>query len=264
MTKPKLGSVAALIAVLIASAGIGILPVAAAPTITRSAPESGSSVDDVPKFVELWTSEPVDRSQSQIIVVAPNGARVDSGTIEFDDADELRLVASIPNGGSAGHYTVHLLTGEPNTSSERSSSIAFEVSGEGSCKHGSSDPAVGQGCLDALPEALPDQPVVLADGSTVAVALSSSVAGPVDISVTVLAPNGDPAELARVWIRPAHLEMDHGEFPHEAVMDEPGVYAARYVGMGMEGSWSIAVDLLLSTDSSPITFVVPVEMQTPG
>lgn len=197
---------------------------------------------------------------TQIIAVAPNGARIDTGVLESDPGDATHFVVNLVPFGQAGHFVIHLLSGEPNTARERSDSISFDVAHSGECKEGDETSP----CATTLPEVAPGEVGPLPDGGNVTVQLSSERAGPVDITVSLAGPNGESYDEARVWVRAAHLEMDHGEFPHEAVVNETGVWSANYVGMGMEGQWRIAVDIIISPGAVPVTIFVPVEMQLPG
>ncbi|MGD9711745.1 MAG: hypothetical protein AB7V46_06740 [Thermomicrobiales bacterium] len=230
--------------------------------IVESNPVEGSSLESLPRMVDIWSSEVLPPALTQIIVVAPNGARIDAGLLIVDANDPRHLSAEILSGGPAGRYAVHLLSGEPNTARERSDHILFDVSGETACVEDAeqSSPA----CIAALPEAAPGEPVHLENGASITVDISQTVAGPVDISVTLVGQTGQPPDQGRVWIRAMHLEMDHGEFPHEAVRTETGAWTASYVGMGMAGDWRIAVDVILDPGAAPLTVVVPVEMESPG
>ncbi len=231
-----------------------------ATAILDSSPPDGSQLDAVPEVVEIWSTEPLDPALTQVIVVAPNGARIDTGILQIDPDDATHLTASIMPFGPDGHYVVHLLSGEPNTARERSDSVAFDVGNAAGCERGNEAGA----CAAALPEIRPGQAAPLPDGGSVTVEISGERAGPVDISVALIGPSGETYDEARVWVRAAHVEMDHGEFPHQAVLNETGIWTANYVGMGMAGRWRVAVDVITAPGAVPVTIAVPIEMKLPG
>ncbi len=229
--------------------------------IADSNPADGSSLAVLPSLVETWSADPLDPVHTQVIVVAPNGARIDSGMLDIDANEPTHFATTLSSGGLAGHYTVHLLSGEPNTASERSARVAFDLTADSGCD-GQDD--AGAGCVDSLPEVLPGEEIALADGTVATAVVSSENAGPVDITVTLRDSQGNPLESAKVWVRATHLEMDHGEFPHAAVLNEEGSFEARHIGMGMEGAWRLAVDVITADGEPPMTFAVPLEMSGPG
>jgi methionine-rich copper-binding protein CopC len=247
--------------VLVTAMATGALPLAgsAAVEISRSNPVGGATLPVLPQNVEIWSAEPADPAYTQVIVVAPNGARIDSGQPEIDADDSTHLSVAIASGGRAGRYTVHLLSGEPNTARERSASTVFEVESDSGCEE-SSD----HGCADTLPEVESGDEFALPGGGTIQVTTSTNTAGPVTIEVRLLGADGGVAEGARVWVRASHLDMDHGEFPHAAVLNDDGVFLASYIGMGMEGAWRLTVDVILDEGSAPFTVAVPVQMSLPG
>ncbi|HEY7034205.1 MAG TPA: FixH family protein [Thermomicrobiales bacterium] len=73
--------------------------------------------------------------------------------------------------------------------------------------------------------------------------VSSDQAGPVTLTVRVTDQSGAPVSGATVVVKARHLDMDMGEFPHDALPIAPGLYAAERVGMGMGGHWRIEVDV---------------------
>ncbi|MBX3072249.1 MAG: hypothetical protein KF883_17225 [Thermomicrobiales bacterium] len=241
------------------AAGALSLAGSAAVEIARSNPVGGATVLVLPQHVEIWSAEPADPVHTQVIVVAPNGARIDSGLPEINAEDPTHLSVAIASGGRAGRYTVHLLSGEPNTARERSASTVFEVERDSGCEESSE-----QGCAEALPEVEPGDGLTLPGGGTIQVTTSTNTAGPVNIEVRLLGADGEVAEGASVWVRASHLDMDHGEFPHAAVLNEDGVFLASYIGMGMEGAWLVAVDVILEEGSAPFTVAVLVQMSLPG
>jgi hypothetical protein len=82
-----------------------------------------------------------------------------------------------------------------------------------------------------------------ADGMTVNLSVSSDQAGPVTLAVRVTDEHGEPVSDASVVVKAKHLEMDMGEFPHQALPTASGTYTAEGVGMGMGGHWRVEVDV---------------------
>jgi hypothetical protein len=80
-------------------------------------------------------------------------------------------------------------------------------------------------------------------GLTISLTISSDQAGPVVMTVEVTDERGAPVSDATVVVKARHLDMDMGEFPHDALPTAPGVYVAERVGMGMGGNWRVEVDV---------------------
>ena len=119
-----------------------------ATAIAESIPADGSEVESLLESVEIWSSEVLDPILTQIVVVAPNGARIDDGSLVVDAENPTHLSTAIGSGGSAGHYTIHLLSGDPNTAGERSESVSFDLLGGSGCDNDAQE-SNAAGCLEA-------------------------------------------------------------------------------------------------------------------
>ena len=103
-------------------------------------------------------------------------------------------------------------------------------------------PPANGACPSVAPQVEPGTPAA-ADGLTVTLAISSGRAGLVTLTVGVTDEHGAPVDDVTVAVKARHLDMDMGEFPHDALQTAPGTYTAERVGMGMGGNWQVEVDV---------------------
>jgi methionine-rich copper-binding protein CopC len=229
--------------------------------LEHTTPADGDTLDALPDQIDLWFAEAFDPATMQVMVIAPNSARIDNGVVEVaaDDPERKHVTVAPLPAGDEGHYTVHVLAGLPNSADESSESFSFSVEGGGTCSSSPGAATAGTGarlCLPTPPELTPGEGILLENGANVDVGISSNRAGPVDITVTLVDAGGNPFPEARVWVRARHLEMEHGEFPHEAAGDGSGHYTAKFVGMGMGGNWRIAIDVIIVPGQTAQTLFV--------
>lgn len=78
---------------------------------------------------------------------------------------------------------------------------------------------------------------------TVTLQADGTTAGPRQLIVTIVTPNGAPVTDGTVTVSNRHLGMDHGISTYEAVADEPGRYAVGQAAMGMGGTWQVDVTI---------------------
>lgn len=99
-------------------------------------------------------------------------------------------------------------------------------------------------------------PIALS-GLTVDLHATDDHAGPQTLTVGVTQPDGTPVGGAHMIITARSLDMDMGEFPHEAKETVPGRYVAERVGMGMGGDWQVEVTIdIPGRPPSVATFLV--------
>ena len=229
-------------------------PRSAADVHAQATPVGAQVFETPPQAVELSFDPSIDLQSVQIIVVAPNGARADDG-VSRTTAQGIRSTILRPGLGD-GDYLVYWISGEPGTRPASFGEQTFTVTASTPCQPPS----------NATPrppaEECPPEPLtgvsgeaISGNGISVTLGVSSDRAGPVDLSANVTDASGAPIEGASVVFRARHLEMDHGELPYLATESSPGVYQATGVGMGMGGSWRIAVDVTVP-DQLPVTVFV--------
>jgi methionine-rich copper-binding protein CopC len=226
----------------------------AAGELIGSNPANGATLATVPERIELTFDETIDPEMVQIVVIAPNGARADTGVSETS-GDSMRAT-TLRAGLADGRYLVYWLVAEPGTRAAAFGDLSFTVAGASPCQPPSKatprPPA--ENCIAHPPTGAPGEPIV-ANGISVTIATSGNQAGPIDLQATVTDDAGNPIGDAVVWFRARHLEMDHGELPYLAEETGPGVYQTGGVGMGMGGNWRIAVDVILP-GQPPVTVFV--------
>ena len=229
-------------------------PARAAGELIGSNPADGATLDVVPERVELSFDGSIDPETVQIVVIAPNGARADTGVAETI-ADGTRA-ADLRPGFADGRYLVYWLVTEPGSRASAFGDLTFTVEDSSPCQPPSNAtprPPADE-CVPDPPSGAPGTPIE-SDGISVTLSVSGDQAGPVDLSATITDGNGNSIESAAVWFRARHLEMDHGELPYLAAGIDPGVYQAGGVGMGMGGDWRIAVDVILPGEPPVTVFV---------
>ena len=241
------------VGLLLAGFGSGV-EVRAAGELTGSNPSDEATLDAVPERVELSFDHSVDPETVQIVVIAPNGARADTGITETV-ADGTR--SAVPRPGLAdGRYLVYWVVAEPGSRASAFGDISFTVAGASPCQ-----PPSNATPRPPAAECVPDPPTgapgtaIESNGIFVTLMTSSNQAGPVDVQALVTDPAGNPVEDATVWFRARHLEMDHGELPYLAAQPAPGTYQAGSMGMGMGGEWRIAIDVIRPGELPETIFV---------
>jgi methionine-rich copper-binding protein CopC len=243
----------ATIAIVLFSAFAGAVDVRAVGELTGSNPADGATLDAVPGQIELSFDDAIDPELVQIVVIAPNGARADTGVAASSDG---MRTTNLRAGLGDGRYLVYWVVAEPGSRASAFGDLSFTVEGASPCQPASNatprPPA--EECIADPPTGLPDEPV-LSNGISVTLSISGDQAGPVDLRAAVAGPSGAPIEGAAVWFRARHLEMDHGELPYLAAEIDPGVYQAGGVGMGMGGDWRIAVDVVVP-GKPPVTVFI--------
>lgn len=220
----------------------------------ESNPADGDTLAAVPERIELTFDETLDPETVQIVVIAPNGARADTGLSETV-GDGVRA-AEMRAGLTDGRYLVYWLVAQPGTRAAAFGDLTFTVEGASPCQPVS--PATprppAEQCVADPATGIPGEPIPT-NGISVTVSASGDQAGPVDLQAIVTDEAGNPIEGALVWFRARHLEMDHGELPYLAADAGSGTYQASGVGMGMGGNWRIAVDVI-QPGEPPVTVFV--------
>jgi len=245
--------------------GAGMQPAFAKAELERSMPEAGASPRERPATVEVWFSEAVTADQTWIVVVGPDGARVDRGdfTVDPGDARGRHVTVSLRAGLTAGDYTVHWNSSSANDAKETFGDFVFTLNGEAascSARTPAASPVVVP-CPGAPPEGNLGSSIAVED-LTVTLDAGGTKAGPVDLVVTLVDGGGNPVTDAQVTVRARHLEMDHGEFPKITQPDGAGDYAVDDVGMGMGGAWRVAVDVV-RPGQDPVTAFFRVDLTGP-
>ncbi len=252
MTRLRIVSLAVL---LLTIGALAVPPTAlAAGELIGSNPADGATLDAVPEQVELTFDGSIDPETVQIVVIAPNGARADTGISETT-ADGTRSIALQP-GFADGRYLVYWLVAQPGSRASAFGDLSFTVEDATPCQP-TSNATPRPPAEECMPDPVtggPDGPIA-SNGISVTLSVSGDQAGPVDLQATITDEAGNPLENAAVWFRARHLEMDHGELPYLAAQSEPGVYQAGGVGMGMGGDWRIAVDVIVP-GALPVTVFV--------
>jgi methionine-rich copper-binding protein CopC len=222
--------------------------------LIESKPADGAKLEAVPEQIELRFDESVDPETVQIVAIAPNGARADSGTSET--TGEGTRSAALRPGLSDGRYLVYWLVAEPGARATAFGDLTFTVEGASPCQpvsNATPRPPAEQ-CLANPPTGAPGDSIA-SNGISVTVSVSGDQAGPVALQATVTDSDGNPIDEAAVWFRARHLEMDHGELPYLAASEDSGVYTSESVGMGMGGEWRIAVDVIRPGELPVTVFV---------
>jgi methionine-rich copper-binding protein CopC len=215
----------------------------------RSAPEADAVLNERPTTIEIWFTEAVIADRTWIIVVGPDGARVDRGdfAINSSDADGRHVTVSLRDGLAAGDYTVHWNSSSTVDGKESFGDFGFTLDGAAAnCAANAGTPAASPAAV-ACPGPPPEGPLgspIAVEDMMVTLEAGSTKAGPIDLNVTIADGSGNPVTDAQVSVRARHLEMDHGEFPQLAESNGEGGYVAADVGMGMGGSWRVAVDVV--------------------
>lgn len=222
--------------------------------LIESNPADGDTLATVPERIELTFDETIDPETVQIVVIAPNGARADTGVSETV-GDGVRT-AEMRAGLTDGRYLVYWLVAQPGTRAAAFGDLMFTVEGASPCQPAS--PATprppAEQCVADPATGIPSEPIPT-NGISVTVSASGDQAGPVDLQATIIDEAGNAVEGATVWFRARHLEMDHGELPYLAAGVGAGTYQASGVGMGMGGNWRIAVDVI-QPGEPPVTVFV--------
>jgi methionine-rich copper-binding protein CopC/putative copper export protein/streptogramin lyase len=75
--------------------------------LLESNPASSASLENAPARVEVFLSEPVDDSYSEVKVIGPDGKQIDNKDTQHFDGDQSTLGVTLPEGGlEDGVYTV--------------------------------------------------------------------------------------------------------------------------------------------------------------
>src|SRR3954469_7640274 len=80
--------------------------------LERSEPADGATLEQAPASVELWFSEELVQERTWIVVIGPDGARVDLGDASIDPADPdhhhvtVSLRAALPAGPYIAHWNM--------------------------------------------------------------------------------------------------------------------------------------------------------------
>jgi methionine-rich copper-binding protein CopC len=227
--------------------------------LMSSIPAEGDLLDQAPRTVEVRLSEAVMTEGTWLLVVGPDGARVDRGhsTIESMNGGGARVAVSLRADLAEGDYTMHWRA-QSDVDDERSfGQVGFTLTSAGATCDAAT-PVAGE-CAAPPPEDSIDEPVTV-EGMTIALSAASSKAGPIDLTARLTDETGDPIADAQVWVRARHLEMDHGEFPSLMALSEPGTYVAEQVGMGMGGDWRVAVDVI-RPGADPVTAFFGIDLE---
>lgn len=112
--KPRSASALFIAPLLILSIGIAFLALLAPSNsvfghafVLDSSPAPSSNLETAPSRVEVFLSEPVDDSYSEVKVIGPDGKQVDNQDTQHFEGDESTLGVTLPEGGlEDGVYTV--------------------------------------------------------------------------------------------------------------------------------------------------------------
>jgi methionine-rich copper-binding protein CopC len=147
--------------------------------LDRSVPEAGSTVEQVPKKVEIWFTQEIAEG-SKIEVTGALGAIVHEGEAEIDlmDPDRKHLTIGLKADLPSGIYTVTWTSKSAEDGDEASDSFQFTVADSGTpvaspvaSPEGSPVAAKVSGNLQAVPEAKPAD----IDNRALAIALGAGV-----------------------------------------------------------------------------------------
>ena len=117
-------AIAATLAVLASLAPAA--PALAAATVVKSGPLPGSTVSATLQSVTVIFSEPVTLAGSAIVVLGPDGARVDQGDLRLDPMGRAMIVSLKPH-PPIGQYTVHWTSVSAEDGQTRVGSFDFTV-----------------------------------------------------------------------------------------------------------------------------------------
>ncbi len=259
-------AVLAVLALVLVLPGSSLL---AAPTdLERSLPPSDGVVDEAPVEVGVWFTEAVDPDQTWLLVVGPDGGRVDLGDTEVALVDRKRRQASVSlrSGLARGEYTVHWRSDAAIDEDDARGHFGFTLAaGPPSCtESGRSSPVSSPPAWVCVPAPVTTHlgRAVVVNGMSIDLQTSTTRARPNDLTVRLADDAGVRIADAQVTVRARHLEMDHGETPQVAAPVEPGRYVAEQVKMGMTGEWRIAVDVILP-NRPPVTVFFLVDLEGP-
>jgi len=124
---------------------------------------------------------------------------------------------------------------------------------EGTATASPSAAATATSCVFADHDAGIGTPIAVA-GLKVNLRTDADYAGPATLTVEVTKKDGAPVSGAIVVITTRSLEMNMGEFPHQAHETDPGRYVADRVGMGMGGDWEIEVDVTVPGHPTAVAY----------
>jgi methionine-rich copper-binding protein CopC len=250
-----------LVGSLVASFVLGwmLTPTTAAKAeFARSEPADGATLKQAPTTVELWFNEELAPERTWIVVIGPDGARVDLGDAAIDPAnpDHRHVTVSLRAALPAGPYVAHWNADSAVEEKQSFGHIAFELTEEAATCSAAAGTAVAASPVSRMCAAPPSQgtlgePLTVGD-VTIDLEAGGTDAGPIDLTVMLTDATGAPITEALVSVRARHLDMDHGEFPKVSTPDGAGAYVAKEVGMGMGGSWRVAVDVI-RPGADPIT-----------
>jgi hypothetical protein len=95
---------------------------------------------------------------------------------------------------------------------------------------------------------------------TVTLEADATLAGPIELTATLIDDGGMPVTGATVVILTRHLDMDHGTSVNETVEADPGIYTVEQVPMGMGGTWQADVVITRAGyETVTVTFLVDLE-----
>jgi hypothetical protein len=95
---------------------------------------------------------------------------------------------------------------------------------------------------------------------TVTLEADATLAGPIQLTATLIDGADMPVTGATVVILTRHLGMDHGTSVNETVEADSGIYTVEQVPMGMGGTWQ--ADVVITRpgyETVTVTFLVDLE-----
>lgn len=128
----EIGALIALLAIVVVASPQ--LHASAHAALDRSNPEADSTVAAAPHELELFFTQEIDDSGTEIRVLAADGSRVDNDdtTLDLFDPDRKRVTVTLKDGLSAGVYTVEWTSLSAEDGEEDSGSFSFTVAGSAS------------------------------------------------------------------------------------------------------------------------------------
>lgn len=119
-----------LVAALVVAPGMR-LHVSAHAALDRSNPAADAVVSETPAQLELFFTQEIDESGTEIRVLGPDGARVDNQdtTLDLMDPERKRVTVTLQSNLPAGPYTVEWVSFSDEDGEEDSGSFTFTVAG---------------------------------------------------------------------------------------------------------------------------------------